>query len=101
MNREKVLDGLERLRFFNQRAGRELWSAKPYDVQEIDISDADAVFAGALELLEEQESRWMSMPHKKDRVCERCGYDEPYKNAEKETMIYKFCPNCGARMKGR
>ena len=54
---------------------------------------------GKQDALKEQESRWVSIPHKKDRVCERCGYDEPYKNAEKETMIYKFCPNCGARMK--
>lgn len=48
---EKVIDGLERLRFFNQRAGRELWSDKPHDVQEKDIADADKVYDDALSLI--------------------------------------------------
>ena len=55
MDREKVIDGLERLKFFNQRAGRELWADKPHDVQEKDIANADAVYADALALLEEQQ----------------------------------------------
>ena len=56
MDREKVIDGLERLRFFNQRAGRELWQDKPHDIQEMDIANADAVYADALALLKEQEA---------------------------------------------
>ena len=56
INREKVIDGLERLQFFNQRAGRELWEDKPHDVQEKDIANADAVYADALALLKEQEA---------------------------------------------
>ena len=49
-------------------------------------------------ILKEQESRWMSEGHKKDRFCERCGHDEPYKNADEETKIFNYCPHCGARM---
>ena len=55
-DKEKVIDGLERLQFFNQRAGRELWADKPHDVQEKDIANADAVYADALALLKEQKA---------------------------------------------
>ena len=54
---ENTIDGLERLRFFNQRAGRELWGDKPHDVQEEDIASADAVYADAIELLKEQQPK--------------------------------------------
>lgn len=55
MDRQKAIYGLERLRFYNQRAGRKLWQDKPYDVQEVDIANADAVYADAIELLKEQK----------------------------------------------
>jgi hypothetical protein len=55
INREKVIDGLEMLRFFNQRAGRELWADKPHDIQETDIANADAIYAYAITILKEQE----------------------------------------------
>lgn len=51
IDREKVINGLEMLRFFNQRAGRELWGDKQHDVQETDIANADAIFASAITLL--------------------------------------------------
>ena len=57
IDREKVIDGLEMLRFFNQRAGRELWADKPHDIQEMDIANADAIFAHAITLLKEQKER--------------------------------------------
>ena len=53
---DKVIDGLERLRFFNQRAGRELWGDKPHDVQEQDIASADMVYADAIKLLKSQQA---------------------------------------------
>jgi len=54
MDREKVIDGLEMLRFFNQRAGRELWADKPHDVQETDIANADVIFADAIAMIDTQ-----------------------------------------------
>ena len=57
MNREKIIDGLEMLRFFNQRAGRELWIDKPHDVQEQDISNADRIYVSTISLLKEQRER--------------------------------------------
>ena len=56
MNMEKVIDGLEMLRFFNQRAGRELWADKPHDVQEQDISNADVIYASDIAMLKEQKA---------------------------------------------
>ena len=35
----KALDRLDKLDFFNQRAGRELWNDKPTDIQNQDIDD--------------------------------------------------------------
>ena len=31
---DKIIDGIEMIEFFNQRAGRELWMNKPKDIQE-------------------------------------------------------------------
>jgi len=67
-DREKVIDGLERLQFFNQRAGRELWADKPHDVQEKDIANADAVYADALALLQEQEADKSKYQYKYDHT---------------------------------
>ena len=53
---EEIMDGLERLRFFNQRAGRELWADKPKEVQEQDIANADKIYSDALELLKSSVS---------------------------------------------
>lgn len=81
-DREKVIDGIERLRFFNQRAGRELWGDKPTEIQNNDIADADNIFSDALALLKEQEARWIPvterLPEDGDRVAAICydGYIE-------------------------
>lgn len=56
MTIEQVLDGLERLRFFNQRAGRELWADKPKDIQEEDIEKADKIYIEAIARLKEGEN---------------------------------------------
>lgn len=40
IKREKILDILDKMQFFQgQRAGRELWSAKPVEVQEQDCEN--------------------------------------------------------------
>ena len=33
-----------------------------------------------------------------ERICDHCGGEEPYKNAGKESEVYKFCPHCGYKM---
>ena len=75
---EKVIDGLEMLRFFNQRAGRELWGDKQHDVQETDIANADAIFADAIALLKDS-----------DRIkIVRC------KDCRRYDKEISFCNNC-------
>lgn len=55
----------------------------------------------ALILLEEQEASWISVSHKKARICSRCYADEPYKFADEDADVYDYCPHCGARMINR
>ena len=48
MSREEIIDGLEKLKFFNQRAGRELWNDKPKEVQDKDIAKAEEILQSAI-----------------------------------------------------
>lgn len=50
---DKLIDGLAMLRFFNQRAGRELWQSKPKEVQDKDVENADKYLSEAIKALEE------------------------------------------------
>ncbi len=101
-NIEKVIDGLEMLRFFNQRAGRELWADKPHDIQETDIVNADTIYTDALALLKEQESK---KPIFKRFEFHYASYDE-YENRTycpkcKIQLIQQvnYCPKCGQAVK--
>ena len=49
-------------------------------------------------LLKEQEARWISVPHKRARICSHCEADEPYKFADDDAEVYEYCPHCGAKM---
>lgn len=96
---DKLIDGLAMLRFFNQRAGRELWQNKPKEIQDYDISTADEILSKAIQKLEEVQlvthAEWIC--HEPEiglyYSCSRCGHN---------TLqgMYKFCPNCGAKMDG-
>lgn len=48
MNKEEIIDGLEMLKFFNQRAGRELWNDKSKEVQDKDIAKAEEILQSAI-----------------------------------------------------
>ena len=48
ISRAEAIDGLERLLFFNQRAGRELWHDKPKEVQDADIESAERILKYAI-----------------------------------------------------
>ena len=100
---DKVMDGLERLRFFNQRAGRELWADKPKEVQEQDIANADKVYSDALELL--KTIKTSVEPHKGEAVIWHGGTEHYYlidtcgacnERIDEETM---YCPHCGTPVK--
>ena len=53
MNKEEIIDGLEMLKFFNQRAGRELWNEKKKEVQDQDIEKADQILSKTIDLIKE------------------------------------------------
>lgn len=44
-------------------------------------------------------AHWVSIPHKRARICSRCGCEVPYKFADECAEVYNFCPNCGADMR--
>lgn len=45
-----------------------------------------------------KHGKWISVPHKKDRICSVCEGDEPYKFADENVNIFDYCPHCGAKM---
>lgn len=45
-----------------------------------------------------RHGKWISVPHKKDRICSQCESDEPYKCADEDADIFEYCPHCGAKM---
>lgn len=48
---DKIIDGIEMIEFFNQRAGRELWTDKPKDIQEADIQKEQKILLAARDAL--------------------------------------------------
>ena len=45
-----------------------------------------------------RHGKWISVPHKRARICSRCERDEPYKFADEDANIFDYCPHCGAKM---
>lgn len=48
MNKEEIIDGLEMLKFFNQRVVRELLNNKPKEVLEKEIAKAEEILQSAI-----------------------------------------------------
>lgn len=48
---DKIIDGIEMVEFFNQRAGRELWMNKPKDIQDADIQKEQEILLAARDAL--------------------------------------------------
>ncbi len=45
-----------------------------------------------------RHGKWISVPHKKARICSVCECDEPYKFADENADVFDYCPRCGAKM---
>lgn len=105
--RDNLIDNLEQLRFFNQRAGRELWGDKPQKLQNEDIDNADAILDMTIsELKDRYIGEWIEVvterfPNGEKRMwhyeCSVCSTGEPPCPINKEH--WDFCPNCGADMR--
>lgn len=48
---DKIIDGIEMIEFFNQRAGRELWMNKPKEIQEEDLKKENEILNAARDAL--------------------------------------------------
>ena len=73
---EELIEALERLKFFNQRAGRELWADKPREIQDKDIESAEKTIELAISALKDE---WIPvterLPEKSGRVYVTVDYD--------------------------
>lgn len=97
---ETIIDHLERILFFNQRAGRELWFDKSKEVQDRDIVNAERHLQEAIDYIRANQQKHGKWEH--DR-CTECGksLDDLFSGEfyyDEEEL--KFCPNCGAKMGG-
>ena len=104
---EAIIDHLERILFFNQRAGRELWFDKPKEVQDRDIENNERDLQEAINYIRTNQRKQgqTTVKHGKweHNRCTECGISlddlfsgEFYYDDEE----VKFCPNCGAKMEG-
>lgn len=87
-------DRIEQAKFFNQRAGRELWSEKPKDVQDRDIASSERLYDNLLSLIKEDDAEWI------DNKCSICG--KGIENLIESREWYEnekpnYCPFCGTR----
>lgn len=57
---ERIIEQLEQLKFFNQRAGRELWNIKPTNIQNEDINNAEKKLDEAIQTIRElqEQNKW-------------------------------------------
>ena len=83
---EELKDKIEMLRFFNQRAGRELWKDKPEDIQDEDILNADNILSDAIKMID--KSNFSQEQYKTDiDTAYQCGYEAGYLSGFKNAHI--------------
>lgn len=77
LNAEQVKDLLEKMDFFQgQRAGRELWNDKPFEVQEQDIANFSRDISLIKEYINSQEQRIKELTE--ELTCKETEYNELY-----------------------
>lgn len=65
MTYNEIIDGLEMMDFFADRAGKELWFDKPTDIQNQDIAKHHSILQSAIKNLKEQQaSKWIKCSDK-------------------------------------
>ena len=104
----KAIEILDKMQFFGgQRAGRELWAAKPKEVQDADLEsfniDVEFLRKVVLSKIENtiidaepvRHGRWIN-PHlnKYGHPCHQCNQCL-FVASQKDR---NFCPDCGAKM---
>lgn len=118
ISREEIVDILAKMKFFQgQRAGRELWNDKPFEVQEQDLESfnkgIETIRKYILQLEEQPpvepvRGKWIiedkglatnantwKVERKFSYKCNMCGY-----HTGNQGKYFNFCPECGADMRG-
>lgn len=122
----KYQEALDKRRFFNQRAGRELWNDKPKEIQNMDIENAEKDFDTLQELVDMVTSVKDMSPDVETMVLTNGKSDgisvteaiekQKYKPAIQVTHVYgtiiecpvchqpitslgNYCANCGQRVR--
>lgn len=107
MTRDELLDKLNMLRFFNERAGRELWQDKPTTVQNKDIENADKALGEAIEMLTPKKPiRCGHLVWKYDTWCVldedefwKCPSSEHHQSADVPLIFgQKYCHECAQKI---
>ena len=101
---EQAKEILDKWEFFmGQRAGRELWTEKPKEIQDKDIEDFNRDIKIVREAIEAEPVRhgeWKE--HYANGVwyydCPFC--DDGYATKEQDVTPPNYCQNCGAKMDG-
>ena len=97
---ENIIDKLEMLRFFNQRAGRELWADKEKEAQDKDIENADRILNNAIDLIKAncEWCEWIKYDYR--TICPiNHDANNPYWRIPENTDKLKYCPYCGKEIK--
>lgn len=69
LNAEQAIDILDKMDFFQgQRAGRELWNDKPFEVQEQDIANFSRDISLVKEYITSQEQRITELTEENERL---------------------------------
>ena len=91
LNREQALEILEKFDFFQgQRAGRELWNSKPFDVQEQDIANFSrdvALLKNYIKELTDENDRLSTALANYDRLTEVRIAEEYYTAEAYEELV--------------
>ena len=118
ISREEIVDILAKMKFFQgQRAGRELWSDKPFEVQEQDLESFNKgieTIRKYILQLEEQPTvepvrgEWIkTFRYMRENV--NTGNIEPVYSCDcpfcawhtgNQGVRFNFCPSCGCDMRG-
>ena len=109
VTKDQAIDIVEKFNFFyGQRAGRELWNDKPFEVQEKDIANFSRDCESLVEYIschEQAEGEWIHIaPYttfdgRYLKACE-CSVCHAFfvSNGNEPFADHPFCCECGAKM---
>lgn len=96
ISKEEALELLDKMLFFNQRAGRELWMRKPKDVQDEDIENKKHDIELLKQYINSPTGNWIY--HNRFQFG-KSYYECPVCHTTQDgSHGSSYCPECGARL---